>query len=114
MNREIAVEILEEDGFIVDCAENGAEAVEKVKNASEGDYDLIIMDIQMPVMNGYEATREIRKLSNSMLANIPIIAMTADAFEEDRALAFEAGMNEHVAKPIDITKMRESIAKVIG
>ncbi len=114
MNREIAVEILEEDGFIVDCAENGAEAVEKVKNASEGDYDLIIMDIQMPVMNGYEATREIRKLSNSMLANIPIIAMTADAFEEDRALAFEAGMNEHIAKPIDITKMRESIAKVIG
>ncbi len=114
MNREIAAEILEEDGFVVDHAENGAVAVEKVKAAKVGDYDLVIMDIQMPVMNGYEATRQIRALDDPDLANIPIIAMTADAFEEDRALAFEAGMNEHVSKPIDIPKMREIIGKVIG
>ena len=114
MNREIAVEILEEEGFIVDNAENGAEAVEKVIASKPGDYDLILMDIQMPVMNGYEATRKIRALEDRELAGIPIVAMTADAFEEDRALAFEAGMNEHIPKPIDIKKMKDVLAKILG
>jgi len=114
MNREIAVEILEEEGFIVDNAENGAVAVEKVVASKPGDYDLILMDIQMPVMNGYEATRKIRALDDRELAGIPIVAMTADAFEEDRALAFEAGMNEHIPKPIDVKKMKEVLAKILG
>lgn len=114
MNREIAVEILEEAGFILDNAENGAVAVEKVVASKPGDYDLILMDIQMPVMNGYEATRKIRALDDRGLAGIPIVAMTADAFEEDRALAFEAGMNEHIPKPIDVKKMKEVLAKILG
>ena len=112
MNLEIAMEILEECGVIVDTADDGTVAVEKMKNASPDTYDLILMDIQMPMMNGYDATRQIRLLTNGT-QNIPIIAMTANAFDEDRKNAFEAGMNEHVAKPIDITKLKSAIAKFI-
>ena len=113
LNREIAVELLKEEGFILDTAEDGTIAVEKMRTAKPGQYDLILMDIQMPTMDGYEATRQIRKLKNPEIANIPIIAMTANAFEEDRQKALEAGMNEHVAKPIDLARLLEVVKKVL-
>ena len=113
LNREIAVELLKEEGFILDTAEDGIIAVEKMRTAKPGQYDLILMDIQMPIMDGYEATRQIRKLKNPETANIPIIAMTANAFEEDRQKALEAGMNEHVAKPIDLARLLEVVKKVL-
>ncbi len=102
LNREIAVILMEEAGFIVDSAEDGTDAVEKMNNASDTEYDLILMDIQMPKMDGYTATGKIRAMSNKKKANIPIVAMTANAFEEDKRKAFEAGMNGHIAKPISI------------
>ena len=105
MNREIAQEILEEYGAQIDTAEDGDIAVEKIKNSSPGQYDVVLMDIQMPRMNGYEATKAIRALENKEIANIKIIAMTANAFEEDRQNALRAGMNEHIAKPIDVPKL---------
>lgn len=86
------MEILNEYGFLVDTAENGAEAVEKVKNSTPGSYDLVLMDVQMPVMNGYEATKQIRALDDPALAGITILAMTANAFDEDRKKALESGM----------------------
>ena len=113
MNREIAVDILEERGVKVDTAEDGDIAVEKMRNAKPGQYDLILMDIQMPRMNGYEATREIRKLPEAYASCIPIIAMTANAFDEDKRNAFEAGMNAHLAKPIDIEKLLSTLSRVI-
>lgn len=113
LNREIAVELLKEAGFILDTAEDGTIAVEKMQKAKPGQYDLILMDIQMPIMDGYEAVRQIRKLKNPETANIPIIAMTANAFEEDRQKALEAGMNEHVAKPIDLARVLEVVKKVL-
>ena len=114
MNREIATEILTEAGISVDHAPDGTVAVEKMSKASEGDYDLILMDVQMPVMDGYEATRRIRKLPGSFAAKIPIIAMTANAFAEDRRLAFEAGMDEHLTKPIDVIKLKDMIHKFLS
>ena len=102
LNREIALEILKEAGFVVDTAEDGAVAVQKIKQAAPGQYDLILMDIQMPNLDGYEATRQIRALPDAEKANIPIFAMTANAFEEDRQNALEAGMNGHIAKPLDV------------
>ena len=112
MNREIAIDILEDEGCIVkDTAENGVNAIGKVKESKPGDYDLILMDVQMPVMDGYEAARRIRALDNKELANIPIIAMTANAFEEDRKDALAAGMNDHVTKPVDVKKLKEAIAR---
>ena len=105
LNSEIAVEILNEYGFLVDTAENGAEAVEKVKNSKPGDYDLVLMDVQMPVMNGYEATRQIRALNDPALAKITILAMTANAFDEDRKRALECGMNGFLSKPIVIEEL---------
>ena len=113
LNREIAVELLKEEGFILDTAEDGTIAVEKMRTAKPDQYDLILMDIQMPIMDGYEATRKIRKLKNPETANIPIIAMTANAFEEDRQKALEAGMNEHVSKPIDLARLLEAVKKVL-
>ncbi len=113
LNQEIAVEILQEAGFYVDVADDGAVAVEKLKNAVPGQYDLILMDIQMPIMNGHEATRQIRALGNEELANLPIIAMTANAFDEDRKAALEAGMNGHIAKPIDIPKLMELLREIL-
>ena len=113
LNREIAVDLLEEMGFLVEEATDGADAIEKVKNSAENDFCLILMDIQMPYMDGYQATREIRSLSNKKIANIPIIAMTANAFEEDKRKALEAGMNAHLSKPIDVKKVSETLYEYI-
>ena len=99
------MEILNEYGFRVDTAENGAEAVEKVKNSKPGDYDLVLMDVQMPVMNGYEATKQIRALRDPALAGITILAMTANAFDEDRKKALECGMNGFLSKPIVLEEL---------
>ena len=100
LNREIAEELLKQYGFLVDTAENGAEAVKKVKNSAPGTYDLVLMDIQMPVMNGYEATEQIRALEDPALAKIRILAMTANAFDEDRKKALKCGMDGFMSKPI--------------
>ena len=105
LNEEIARAVLTEAGFTVESACNGAEAVEKVQSAAPGYFDLVLMDIQMPVMNGYDAARRIRALPDAARAEIPIIAMTADAFEEDRQKALAAGMNAHIAKPIEIARL---------
>ena len=113
LNREIAEAILENYGFVVDKAENGAVAVEMVKSASAGTYDCILMDVQMPVMDGYEATKCIRVLDNPELANIPILAMTANAFEEDRRSALECGMDGFVSKPIEIDELSRALGNVL-
>ena len=112
LNRELATVILEEAGIKVDTAEDGIEAVDIMNRAAEDEYDLILMDIQMPKMDGYTATREIRTLKNNRKANIPIVAMTANAFDEDRKKSFEAGMNAHIAKPIDIAVIARMLKTV--
>ena len=94
-------------------ADDGAVAVEKMSQADPGRYELILMDIQMPLMNGYEATRRIRAMDDPEIAGIPIIAMTANAFEEDRQEALEAGMNGHIAKPIDVPKLLELLRELL-
>ena len=113
LNREIAVEILNAYGFEVDTAENGAIAVEKVCTAAPGQYDLVLMDVQMPIMDGYTATRRIRELKNPALAGIPILAMTANAFDEDRRNALECGMNGFLSKPIVIADLVQEMRKVL-
>ena len=113
LNCEIAKEILVEQGLIVDTAENGAVAVQKIEQAEPGQYNLILMDIQMPIMDGYEATRRIRALPDTEKANIPIYAMTANAFEEDRQNALKAGMNGHIAKPLDIPHLLSVLADAL-
>ena len=105
LNREIAVELLKQYGFRIDTAENGAEAVEKVRHAAPGDYDLVLMDVQMPVMNGYEATKQIRALDDPALAGITILAMTANAFDEDRKKALKCGMDGFLSKPIVLEEL---------
>ena len=113
LNREIAQEILREYGFRVDPAENGAVAVEKVRTAAPGSYDLVLMDVQMPVMDGYTATRQIRALGDPALAKIPILAMTANAFDEDRRNALESGMNGFLSKPIVIGDLVQELRKIL-
>ncbi len=112
LNQEIAVAIMEEAGLVVDVVGDGTDAVERMASAAEDQYDLILMDIQMPRMDGYTATREIRTLGNNKKANIPIVAMTANAFEEDKKKAFEAGMNGHIAKPISIDAILETMDEI--
>lgn len=113
INVEIETEILEKAGFCIEIAENGSIAVEKVKKSEPGEYALVLMDIQMPVMDGYTATRSIRKLQEQQLASIPILAMTANAFDEDKRAAFEAGMNAHIAKPVNVEILMEHLKKFI-
>ena len=113
LNQEIAVELLSDAGFTTDVAENGQVAVEMLNKSEPGYYQLILMDIQMPVMNGYEATKIIRNLDNRKLASIPVLAMTANAFEEDRQEALRSGMNGHIAKPIDIGKLFDTLGKIL-
>jgi len=113
MNRSIACDILKDSGVKVFTADNGLEAVEKMKNAKQGQYDLILMDVQMPIMDGFEATRKIRMLGEKYRSRIPIVAMTANAFEEDRKAALDAGMDEHISKPIDIDKMKYILSRFL-
>ena len=113
MNQMIAVEILKSAGFTIDIASNGAEAVEKMEATPAGTYDVILMDIQMPVMDGYEAAKRIRAMEDLEKAEIPIIAVTANAFEEDRKIALEAGMNGHLAKPYDIDAIMKTLSELL-
>jgi len=113
LNSEIAETLLTELGARVKHVDDGLLAVEELSNANGREYDIILMDIQMPIMDGYEATRRIRKLPNEDVNSIPIIAMTANAFEEDRRLSLEAGMNDHISKPIEMNKLLKIIQSVI-
>ncbi len=113
LNAEIAVTILEEIGIVIERVEDGIQCVNKVEQMSPGTYDLILMDIQMPNMDGYKAAQCIRHLDDKTKAEIPIIAMTANAFAEDRKRAFDAGMNGHIAKPIDVEKLGVVILSVL-
>ena len=114
LNREIAVEILSKYGFVVDTAENGVEAVKKIEESKPGDYDLVLMDVQMPLMDGGEATRQIRALPDPALAKIPILAMTANAFEEDRKSVLECGMNGFLSKPINIEELIAALSSLLA
>lgn len=114
LNQEIAAEILRQVGIEADIADDGEIAVEKVKNSVSGQYDMILMDILMPRMNGYEATRQIRALDDPEKSGLPIVAMTANAFEEDKKEAENAGMNGHLAKPVDIDKLFEMLARFLA
>ena len=114
LNQEIATAILEEAGFTIEVAENGQAAVDLLSQSQPGHFDLVLMDVQMPVMDGYAATHAIRALPDQALANIPILAMTANAFEEDRRAALAAGMNGHIAKPIDIGQLFKTLDSILG
>ena len=114
LNREIAVEILSKYGFVVDTAENGVEAVKKIEESKPGDYDLVLMDVQMPLMDGGEAARQIRALPDPALAKVPILAMTANAFEEDRKSALECGMNGFLSKPINIEELIAALSSLLA
>ena len=113
LNQEIAVEVLEQAGFRVEVASNGLEAVGKMEGAGAARFDAVLMDVQMPVMDGYEATRRIRAMTSPACKRVPIVAMTANAFEEDRRAALAAGMNAHVAKPIDVEVLLKTLSEVI-
>ena len=113
LNQEIAVEILGDAGFSTDVAENGKIAVEMLAASEPGYYQLVLMDIQMPVMNGYEAAKAIRKLESQELASVPILAMTANAFEEDRQEALRCGMNGHLPKPIDVENLYSTLKEIL-
>ena len=114
LNREITSELLKDEGFLIEEAANGVEAIDKVIHSRNGYFDLILMDIQMPVMDGYKATREIRRMKESALAGIPIVAMTANTFEEDKKKCFAAGMNGHIEKPINRQIIRSTLANVLN
>ena len=113
LNAEIATELLQEEGCTVDRAKDGVECVDMLEKAADGTYQLILMDVQMPVMNGYDAARKIRRLDDPQKANIPIIAMTANAFSEDRQMALDVGMNDHVAKPINMNVLVPTLRKYL-
>ena len=113
LNAEIAAELLREEGCTVDRAKDGVECVDMLEKAANGTYQIILMDIQMPVMNGYDATRKIRRMGDPHKANIPIVAMTANAFSEDRQAALDAGMNDHIAKPIDMNILVSTLRKYL-
>ena len=113
LNAEIAEEILTSAGFMIERAEDGAICYEKIVSSETGYYDLVLMDIQMPNMDGYQATRAIRALADKEKANLPIIAMTANAFEEDKSKAVNMGMNGHIAKPIDVSELFKVLARVL-
>lgn len=113
LNAEIAIEILKSEGYLVEHASHGQQCIEMLQNASDGYYDLVLMDIQMPFMNGYEACKEIRKMEDTQKANIPIIAMTANAFEEDKQMAMQAGMNDYVPKPMDMKILNPILQKYL-
>ena len=114
VNMEIANMVLSQAGFIVDTAENGKEAVEKISDSKPDYYSAVLMDVQMPVMDGYTATRKIRELDNKELAKLPIIAMTANAFKEDEDEALKAGMQAHIAKPIDVDILLKTLTTVLS
>ena len=114
LNREIVTEILENSGFQVESASDGSIAVDMVRGSEEGYYDLILMDIQMPVMDGYQVTCAIRYLPRQDVAQIPIIAMTANAFEEDKERALQNGMNAHVAKPLNVDILLATLEKILS
>lgn len=114
MNQEIAVTILEDAGYTVDVASDGTEAVEKVRCSISAPYDLVLMDIQMPIMDGIEATKTIRSMEDPRLAKLPIVAMTANAFEEDRQRVLSAGMNGHLGKPIDTDKLFSTLQNILN
>lgn len=113
LNAEIAIEILKSEGYLVEHASHGQQCIEMLQNASDGYYDLVLMDIQMPFMNGYEACKEIRKMKDTQKANIPIIAMTANAFEEDKQMAMQSGMNDYVPKPMDMKILNPILQKYL-
>ena len=113
LNQEVAFELLTAAGAAIECASNGEEGVEKVSLSPEGYYDLVLMDVQMPVMDGYLATRKIRELPREDAKTLPILAMTADAFTEDIEAAKEAGMNGHLSKPLDIGTMNRKISAIL-
>ena len=114
INLEIEMELLEDAGFLVDAAENGSIAIEKIRASKPGDYSLVLMDLQMPVMDGYSAAQAIRSLKNPELSQIPIVALSANTFEEDRRRAIACGMNTHLPKPIDIAKLLKTIDGLTG
>ena len=107
-------DMLEEAGFLVETAEDGAEAVEKVRSSRPGYYTLVLMDLRMPVMDGHSAARAIRALENPDLANVPIVALSANTFDEDRKQSAECGMNAHLAKPLDVDRLLELIDGITG
>ena len=113
LNAEIATELLQEEGCTVDRAKDGVECVDMLEKAANGTYQIILMDVQMPVMNGYDAARKIRQMDDAQKANIPIIAMTANAFSEDKQVALDAGMNDHIAKPIDMSVLVPTLRKYL-
>ncbi len=113
LNAEIATELLQEEGCTVDRAKDGVECVDMLEKAANGTYQLILMDIQMPVMNGYDAAKKIRRMEDPQKANIPIIAMTANAFSEDKQAALDAGMNDHIAKPINMNVLVPTLRKYL-
>lgn len=113
LNAEIAIEILKSEGYLVEHASHGQQCIEMLQNASDGYFDLILMDIQMPFMNSYEACKEIRKMKDTQKANIPIIAMTANAFEEDKQMAMQSGMNDYVPKPMDMKILNPILQKYL-
>ena len=113
LNAEILTELLKIEGAECTICENGEEILKAFEQSAPGDYDMILMDVQMPVMNGYEATKAIRRSSHKLAKTIPIVAMTANAFEEDRKASTDAGMNGHLAKPVNVSELLKMLCKLL-